>query len=126
MKKMSKKMKKILGMILVVIGIMMLVNSTAYAVGNEEEAKDIISVLIDEGFIYDEYEEVWMYISYDFYGEGEYCYVHAWFDVENNIGAAASFEYNKFGLVESCECVAIRWNYSIGDVETLGEFEWEQ
>ena len=126
MKRMSNKMRKIVGMVLVIIGVMMAMSATAYAVEEEEVNKDIISELIDEGFIYDEYDEVWMLINYEFYGEGEYCYVHAWFDVEENIGAVASFEYNKFGLVESCDCGAVRWNYKTNELETIAEFEWDQ
>lgn len=121
--KMSNKTRKIVGALILIIGIMMQFGTAAYA-ENEEGPNDIIEALTADGFIYDEYEEVWMYIEYTFYGEGEYEYIHAWFDTDENIGIAFSVSYNKFGLVDECASSAIRWNSYTNEVEYVGEFEW--
>lgn len=115
-----KKFVAIILMVMMLVGI----GTAAYAVDEEEGPKDLIETLIEEDFIYDEYEEVWMYMEYTFYGDGEYEYVHAWFDVEENIGVAFCVSYNKFGIVDECSSGTGRWNYTTGEMETVGEFEW--
>lgn len=116
-------MKKFVAIVMI-LAVMMTVGTAAYA-ANEEDPKDLITELVDSGFIYDEYEEVWMYIEYTFWGEGEYSYIHGWYDIENNIGTVFSVDYTKFGLVEECGAGSFRWNEFTHEFEEFGSFEWE-
>lgn len=116
-------MKKLMAVIMILV-IMVNVGVVAFATNEEEDPKDLIGALVEEGFIYDEYEDVWMYVEYTFYGDGEYEYIHGWYDVEENIGVMFVVDYNKFGIVDECSSGAIRWNSYTCDMEVLGEFEW--
>lgn len=116
-------MKKFIAMILVVM-MLIGIGTAAYAANEEEGPKDLIGTLMEEGFIYDEYEEVWMYMEYTFYGDGEYEYIHGWFDTEENFGMAMLVSYNKFGIVDECTTSAVRWNSATCELEELGTFEY--
>ena len=121
---MKNTMKRVIGVIMILV-IMMSIGVAAYATNEEEPKKDLIGTLTEAGFIYDEYEELWMYVEYTFYGEGEYEYIHGWYDTKENFGIVFSVDYNKFGLVDECNSSAFRWNNTISDIEMLGEFEYE-
>ena len=125
MMKMNNKVKSIVGMVIILIGIMMSIGTVVYATNEEEAKQELIAALVEEGFIYDEYSETWMYVEYEFYGEGEYEYIHAWYDVDTNIGIAFVVDYNKFGIVDECCSGAFQWNYSTHEIEELGSFEWD-
>ena len=120
---MKNTMKRVIGVIMILV-IMMSIGVAAYATNEEEPKKDLIETLVDEGFIYDDYEECWMYIDYTFYGDGEYEYVHGWYDANQNIGVMFSVDYNKFGLVDECCSASFKWNSSYSEIEMIGDFEW--
>ena len=113
--KMNNKVRRIVGAILILIGIMMKIGVTANAVYETEEVPAaLILELVEVGFKPSEDDEdIWIFDGY--YSDDDMMYF-AYFNVAENCGAI----YGERPDGKERSIVAFRWDGIYGEFEDLG------
>ena len=121
-------MKKLIGKVsIVVVLVMVAMMMCGFTWQTEEVPESLINELKEEGFVQDPDEEnIWTYEEYNMKQSFDYdwSYIYAVFDTDENVGNAFGIGY-KDGRVVAYITIAVKWDYSIDDFETISYFEGE-